>query len=44
MLYTTHRMAEIQELADHVVVLRDGGLVLDAPLAQTTRRMASCTR
>jgi len=36
MLYTTHRMAEIQELADHVVVLRDGGLVLDAQLAQTT--------
>src|SRR6478752_7146938 len=36
MLYTTHRMAEIQELADHVVVLRDGGLVLEAQLAQTT--------
>jgi ribose transport system ATP-binding protein len=36
MLYTTHRMAEIKELADHVVVLRDGGLVLDAPLADTT--------
>ena len=32
MLYTTHRMAEISELADHVVVLRDGQLVLDAPL------------
>ena len=36
MLYTTHRMAEISELADHVVVLRDGQLVLDAPLADTT--------
>ena len=36
MLYTTHRMAEIEELADHVVVLRDGQLVLDAPLADTT--------
>lgn len=36
MLYTTHRMAEIQELADHVVVLRDGALVLDAALADTT--------
>ncbi|WP_099021323.1 sugar ABC transporter ATP-binding protein [Mycolicibacterium palauense] len=36
MLYTTHRMAEIEELADHVVVLRDGQLVLDAPLAETT--------
>jgi ribose transport system ATP-binding protein len=36
MLYTTHRMAEIQELADQVVVLRDGQLVLDTPLAETT--------
>jgi ribose transport system ATP-binding protein len=36
MLYTTHRMAEIKELADHVVVLRDGQLVLQAPLAETT--------
>lgn len=36
MLYTTHRMAEIQELADHVIVLRDGQLVLQAPLADTT--------
>jgi ribose transport system ATP-binding protein len=36
MLYTTHRMAEIQELADRVVVLRDGRLVLQAPLAETT--------
>src|SRR5690606_20575636 len=36
MLYTTHRMAEIQDLADHVVVLRDGVLVLDAPLSETT--------
>jgi ribose transport system ATP-binding protein len=31
MIYTTHRMMEIQELADRVVVLRDGNLVLDAP-------------
>jgi ribose transport system ATP-binding protein len=36
MLYTTHRMAEIQELADHVIVLRDGQLVLEAALADTT--------
>ncbi|MGY1622892.1 sugar ABC transporter ATP-binding protein [Geodermatophilus sp. SYSU D00965] len=36
MLYTTHRMAEIQELADTVVVLRDGQLVLDAPLEETS--------
>ena len=32
MIYTTHRMAEIQELADSVVVLRDGNLVLDVPI------------
>lgn len=36
MLYTTHRMEEIQRLADSVVVLRDGKLVLDRPLADTT--------
>ncbi|MFC8501244.1 sugar ABC transporter ATP-binding protein [Pedococcus sp. NPDC057267] len=36
MLYTTHRMEEIQQLADHVLVLRDGQLVLDEPLELTT--------
>ncbi len=36
MLYTTHKMAEIQELADTVVVLRDGQLVLNEPLENTT--------
>jgi ribose transport system ATP-binding protein len=36
MVYTTHRMAEIQELADHVVVLRDGQLVLNEALADTS--------
>ncbi|MEP6462911.1 MAG: sugar ABC transporter ATP-binding protein [Frankiaceae bacterium] len=36
MLYTTHRMAEIQELADRVVVLRDGQLVLDTQLGETS--------
>jgi ribose transport system ATP-binding protein len=29
MVYTTHKMAEIRAIADRVVVLRDGGLVLD---------------
>jgi ribose transport system ATP-binding protein len=29
MMYTTHRMAEIQELADRVIVMRDGQLVMD---------------
>jgi ribose transport system ATP-binding protein len=36
MLYTTHRMAEIQQLADQVVVLRDGQLVLDAPIQESS--------
>ena len=36
MLYTTHRMTEIQELADQVVVLRDGQLVLDTPIEQAS--------
>jgi len=36
MLYTTHKMEEIRAIADRVVVLRDGGLVLDRPLADTT--------
>ena len=29
MVYTTHKMAEICAIADRVVVLRDGGLILD---------------
>ena len=36
MLYTTHKMEEIRALADRVVVLRDGGLVLDEPLEAVT--------
>ena len=32
-VYTTHRMAEIQEVADNVIVLRDGKLVLEADIA-----------
>jgi len=35
MMYTTHRMAEIQEIADRVVVMRDGVLVMDSPVAET---------
>ncbi|EID78001.1 MULTISPECIES: sugar ABC transporter ATP-binding protein [Rhodococcus] len=34
MIYTTHRMAEIEELADQVIVLRDGNLVLDVPISK----------
>lgn len=33
MLYTTHKMEEIRALADRVVVLRDGNLIVDEPLA-----------
>jgi len=36
MLYTTHKMEEIRALADRVVVLRDGGLVLDEAIAKVT--------
>lgn len=36
MMYTTHRMSEIQQLADHVIVLRDGAKVLEAPLGELT--------
>jgi ribose transport system ATP-binding protein len=32
LLFTTHKMEEMRELADHVVVLRDGGLVLDTSM------------
>ena len=35
MVFTTHKMGEIRALADRVVVLRDGGLVLDAGMAET---------
>ncbi|WP_285727606.1 sugar ABC transporter ATP-binding protein [Psychromicrobium xiongbiense] len=34
LLFTTHKMEEIREVADRVVVLRDGGLVLDEPLSK----------
>lgn len=35
-MYTTHRMAEIMELADDVVVLRDGQTVMNAPIGETS--------
>ena len=34
LLFTTHKMSEMRQLADKVVVLRDGGLVLDSPMAE----------
>lgn len=36
MVYTTHKMAEIRAIADRVVVLRDGGLILDEGIADVT--------
>ncbi|SDS77269.1 sugar ABC transporter ATP-binding protein [Microlunatus soli] len=36
MIYTTHKMEEIRALADRVVVLRDGELVLDQSMGETT--------
>ena len=39
MMYTTHRMAEIQELADTVIVMRDGQLVLDKPISDASEQV-----
>jgi len=36
MLYTTHKMGEIRAIADRVVVLRDGGVVMDQPLKEVS--------
>jgi ribose transport system ATP-binding protein len=36
MIYTTHKMEEIRALADRVVVLRDGDLVLDQAMTETS--------
>ncbi|GAA0430163.1 sugar ABC transporter ATP-binding protein [Leifsonia naganoensis] len=33
LLFTTHKMEEIRQLADQVVVLRDGNLVLEQPMS-----------
>ena len=33
LLFTTHKMEEIRDLADDVVVLRDGTLVLESPIS-----------
>jgi len=36
MVYTTHKMAEIRAIADRVLVLRDGGLIMDSPIAEVS--------
>ena len=35
MMYTTHRMSEIQDIADRVIVMRDGLLVMDSPVEKS---------
>ena len=44
MVYTTHKMAEIRAIADRVVVLRDGGLILDEPLDRRSPTTTSSPR
>lgn len=36
LLFTTHKMEEMRAVADHVVVLRDGGLVLDKAMSDVS--------
>ncbi|TAM70678.1 MAG: sugar ABC transporter ATP-binding protein [Microbacteriaceae bacterium] len=36
-MYISHRLDELQRLADHVVVFRDGQVVLDTPIAKADR-------
>ncbi|AYY11679.1 sugar ABC transporter ATP-binding protein [Actinobacteria bacterium YIM 96077] len=36
MVFTTHKMGEIRSLADRIVVLRDGRMIMDSPIRETT--------
>ena len=36
LVYTTHRMEEVRELADKVIVLRDGQFVMESPIDEAT--------
>lgn len=37
MIYITHRLDELRRIADDVVVLRDGNVVLTSPVSETSR-------
>src|SRR5690606_7250097 len=37
MIYITHRLDEVRQIADDVVVLRDGRVVLDGAVGERTR-------
>jgi ribose transport system ATP-binding protein len=36
LVYVSHRLDEVFEIADHVTVMRDGAVVADAPIAELT--------
>jgi ribose transport system ATP-binding protein len=38
LIYITHRLDEVREIADHVAVLRDGDVVLEGTAAKLSRR------
>ncbi len=37
-IYISHRLDEVEQIAQRVLVLRDGGVAGDVPIAQTSRR------